>query len=105
RGTGTPPSRLALPLTPPLTLNPTPAEMGLLAAVDTAPSLLVGLFAGVWVDRYRRRMLLIAGDLGRALLLATIPLAASLGLLSIVQLYVTGFLSGVLTVFFDIASR
>src|SRR5262245_24277851 len=62
-------SRLALPLIAALTLNAIPAEMGLLAAVDTAPSLVVGLFAGVWVDRYRRRTLLIAGDLGRALLL------------------------------------
>jgi len=72
--------------------------MGLLAAVGTAPSLVVGLFAGVWVDRSRRRRLLIAGDIGRALLLATIPAAALLGGLSMAQLYLVGFLSGVLTV-------
>src|SRR5438132_12153958 len=58
-------SRLALPLIAAITLHATPAEMGLLAAVGTAPSLLVGLVAGVWGDRYRRRTLLIAGDLGR----------------------------------------
>src|SRR2546426_7030612 len=75
-------SRLALPLIAAITLNATPAEMGLLAAVGTAPSLVVGLFAGVWVDRSRRRTLLIAGDIGRALLLATIPAAALLGGLS-----------------------
>lgn len=98
-------SRLALPLIAVITLHATPAEMGLLAAVGTAPSLLVGLFAGVWVDRYQRRTLLITGDVGRALLLATIPVAAFLGLLSMVQLYGIGFLSGVLTVFFDVASR
>jgi MFS family permease len=98
-------SQLALPLIAVITLNASPAEMGLLAAVGTAPSLLVGLFAGVWVDRCRRRTLLITGDVGRALLLATIPGAAFLGILSIIQLYVIGFLSGVLTVFFDVASR
>jgi MFS family permease len=98
-------SRLALPLIAAITLNATPAEMGLLAAVDTAPSLVVGLCAGVWVDRYRRRTWLIVGDLGRALLLVTIPAAALLGVLSLVQLYVVGFLSGVLTVCFDVAAR
>jgi Major Facilitator Superfamily len=96
---------LALPLIAAITLKATPVEMGLLAAVGTAPSLLVGLFAGVWVDRYRRRTLLIVGDIGRALLLSTIPAAALLGILSIVQLYLVGFLSGVLTVCFDVASR
>jgi MFS family permease len=60
---------LALPLLAALTLHATAAEMGLLAAVGTAPSLVVGLVAGVWVDRYRCRPLLIAGDLSRALLL------------------------------------
>ena len=69
------------------------------------PSLLVGLCAGVWVDRSRRRTLLIAGDVGRALCLATIPGAAFLGVLSIEQLYVVGFLDGVLTVFFDVAAQ
>ncbi len=93
-------SGLALPLIAAITLKATPAEMGLLAAVGTAPSLLVGLFAGVWVDRYRRRTFLIAGDLGRALLLATIPIAVLAGALSLVQLYAVGFCAGVLSVFF-----
>jgi len=98
-------SRLAIPLIAALALNATPAEMGLLTAVGTAPSLLVGLFTGVWVDRIRRRTLLIVGDVGRALLLVTIPAAAFLGVLTMVQLYVVGFLTGVLSVFFDVASR
>jgi MFS family permease len=98
-------SRLAIPLIAALALNATPAEMGLLTAVGTAPSLLVGLFAGVWVDRIRRRTLLIVGDVGRALLLVTIPAAAFLGVLTMVQLYVVGFLTGILSVFFDVASR
>lgn len=94
---------LALPLIAALTLNASPAEMGILLAADTAPFLLVGLFAGVWVDRLRRRPILIVGDVGRALLLLTIPLTAFAGRLSMPQLYVVGFLYGVLTVFFDVA--
>jgi len=98
-------TRLALPLIAAFTLNATPVDMGLLAAVGTAPSLLVGLFAGVCVDRWRRRSLLIVGDVGRALLLVTIPAAAFLGRLSMVQLYVVSFLGGILALLFDVASR
>jgi MFS family permease len=86
-----------------LTLGATPAQMGILGALETAPALLVGLAAGVYVDRFRRRPLLVLADLGRALLLVTIPLAAALGLLGLPQLYVVALLTGVLTVFFDIA--
>src|SRR5262245_2865875 len=89
---------LALPLIATLTLRATPVEMGILSAVETAPFLLIGLFAGVWVDRRRKRPLLIAGDIGRALLLATIPLAAIAGVLTIIHLYVVGFLVGICTV-------
>jgi len=67
------------------------------------PVLLVGLLAGVWIDRMRRRRILIAADIGRALLLGSIPMAALLGLLRIEQLYIVGFLNGILTVFFDTA--
>ena len=94
---------LAIPLIAALTLQASPVEMGILAAVDTAPFLLIGLFAGVWVDRLRRRPVLIAADLGRALLLATIPLAALLGVLSLPQLYLVALGTSVLTVFFDVA--
>jgi MFS family permease len=96
---------LALPVIAAATLNATPLEMGILAAVGSLPSLLIGLLAGVWVDRYRRRTFMIAGDVGRAVLIVTIPLAAVLGLLSMAQLYVVGFLVGVLNVFFDVASN
>ncbi|MDA8188411.1 MAG: MFS transporter [Dehalococcoidales bacterium] len=96
-------STLALPLIAALSLRASPVEMGLLTAVETAPFLLLGLFAGVWVDRRRRRPILVSGDVGRALLLATIPLAALAGALSMPLLYVVGFLTGVLTVFFDVA--
>ncbi len=95
-------SALALPLIAALTLGATPWQMGVLSAAGSAPSLLVGLFAGVWVDRLRRRPLLIAADLGRAALLGTIPLASVLGLLRIEILYFVALSAGVLTVLFDV---
>ncbi|MGE3268972.1 MAG: MFS transporter [Chloroflexota bacterium] len=94
---------LALPLTAVLLLGASALEMGFLTASGTAPFLLIGLPAGVWVDRRRRRPILIWANVGRALLLATIPLSAMLGVLRIEQLYVTAFALGVLTVFFDVA--
>jgi MFS family permease len=95
----------ALPLAAALTLGATPLQMGLLAATGIAPALLIGLPAGVWVDRLRRRPLLIGADLGRALLLATIPLAALFGALGMAQLYVVGVLTSLLSVCFDVANR
>jgi MFS family permease len=100
---GTQVTLLALPLTAVLVLHATPFEVGLLGTAEFLPFLLVGLPAGVWVDRMRRRPILIAGDLGRAVALGTIPLAYSLGVLHIVQLYVVAFISGICTVFFDVA--
>jgi MFS family permease len=94
---------LALPLTAVLVLGATPAEMGILGAVEFAPFLFLSLFAGVWVDRMRRRPILISADLGRALLLFSIPLAYWLGLLRMEYLYVVALFTGVLTVFFDVA--
>jgi MFS family permease len=79
--------------------------MGILAAVEFAPFLLLSLFAGVWVDRLPRRPILIIADIGRALLLASIPLAAVLGVLRIEQLFVVALATGVLTVFFDVADQ
>ena len=94
---------LALPLTAILTLQATPLQVGLLSAAEFAPYLLVTLFAGVWVDRSRRRPVLIGADVGRAALLALIPLGATLGLLRIEALYAIAFAFGVLTVLFDLA--
>jgi MFS family permease len=96
-------TQLALPLTAALTLGATASQMGILGAAEFAPFLLFGLFAGVWVDRLPRRRILIAADLGRAVLLGLIPLAAWLGVLRMELLYAVGFLAGVLTVFFDVA--
>jgi MFS family permease len=94
---------IALPLTAVLVLGASPAQMGLLAAAGNVPFLLVGLLAGVWVDRLRYRPVLVAADLGRAVLLGSIPVAAAFGVLRIEQLFVVAFLAGTLTVFFDVA--
>jgi MFS family permease len=94
---------IALPLTAVYALHATAFEMGILTAAGPLAYLLVGLPAGAWIDRLSRRSVMIVADLGRALLLASIPIAATLGLLSLGQLYVVALLAGVLTVFFDVA--
>jgi len=78
-------------------------QVGLLAATSRVPFPFLFLLAGVVVDRLPRRPILIVCDVGRCLILASIPLAAMLNLLTLPQLFVTAFLSGVLTVFFDVA--
>jgi MFS family permease len=100
---GTQVTVLALPLVAIVTLEVSAFEVALLGVIDFAPFILVSLPAGVWVDRMRRRQILVVTDVGRALLLATIPLAYWLDALTIWQLYVAGFLFGTLTVFFDVA--
>lgn len=94
---------IALPLTAVLILAATPAQMGILGALDGVSVLVIGLLAGVWVDRVRRRPLLIATDLGRAFVLGTVPLAALLGVLGIGHLYIVAALAGMLTVIFTVA--
>jgi MFS family permease len=96
-------SVLAIPLLAVRTLHATTFEVGLLAAAATAAFLIVGLPAGVWVDRIRRRWVMIAADLGRMLALGSIPVAYALGALTLAQLLVVTLVSGVLTVFFDVA--
>jgi len=93
----------ALPLTAIFLLKATAGQMGLLVAVGNVSYLLIGLFAGVWVDRVKRRPVLIATDIGRALLLGSIPITVLLGYLSMTQLYIVTFLTGLLTVLFDVA--
>jgi MFS family permease len=100
---GTAVSQLAIPLVAVLVLNASAFEVASLGTVQFLPFILFTLPAGVWVDRVSRRMVLIVGDVGRALLLASIPAAYLLDALTLGQLYVVGFLVGVLTVFFDVA--
>jgi MFS family permease len=100
---GTQISLLAVPLVAILVLESSPFEVALLGTIEFLPFILISLPAGVWVDRLPRRPILILGDLGRAIALASIPIAYVLGVLSIYQLYVVGFTVGVCTVFFDVA--
>jgi predicted MFS family arabinose efflux permease len=96
-------SREGIPLTAVLVLHAGTVQMGFLSALGGAAVLVFGLVAGVWVDRLRRRPILIATDLGRAALLASIPAAALAGVLGMGQLYLVAALAGILTVFFDVA--
>jgi MFS family permease len=100
---GTQVSLLALPLTAVLVLDASAFEVAVLGTVEFMPFILFALPAGVWVDRLPRRPILIAGDFGRAALLATIPVAYIADVLALWQLYVVGFLVGICTVFFDVA--
>ena len=96
-------SQLALPLVAILILHASTFEVGLLATFEMLAFLVVGLPAGAWVDRMRYRWVLIVNDVIRALALGSIPLAQLLGILSIGQLYVVALVTGVSTVFFDVA--
>ncbi len=93
----------ALPVLAVLALNPTAGEMGILAAAGTAPFLLFGLLVGVWVDRLRKRPVLIIGDFGRGILVGAVALLGFASLLRMTYLYLFAFVVGVLTVFFDVA--
>jgi len=101
---GTSITSLALPLTAIAVLDAGALEMGVLVALGQAPVPLLGLFAGVHVDRRARLPLMLAAQLGRALLLALVPAAALLGWLRIEQLYAIAFGVGCLTVVFDLAA-
>ena len=98
-------SGLALPLVAVLSLNAGELEVGLLAAVGSVAFLLVGLPAGVWADRLRYRHVLVCSDLIRAVVLLSVPLAWWLGALSIWQLYAVALVTGIFSVFFDVAHQ
>jgi len=95
---------LALPLVALLTLHATAFEVGLLNVARYLPFVLLALFAGVWFDRHRRRPTLIAANLGRALLIGLVPVAALTHVLSMPWLYLIAFGAGILTVLFDVGS-
>jgi MFS family permease len=98
-------TREGLPYAAVLTLSATSVQMGFLAAAGAVPVLLFGLFAGVWIDRLKRRPILIFADLARAVVLSFVPLAALLNFLNIWHLYVVAAIMGMLTLFFDVADR
>lgn len=96
-------TRIALPLAAVLLLHANAFEMGVLGAMGTLPFVVVGLFVGVFVDSRRRRPLLIAADVGRALLLGLVPVLALTHRLTLVDLAAIAFVVGCLTVLFDVA--
>jgi MFS family permease len=102
-GLGSRITREGIPLTAVIVLHAGTLQMGFLSALGGAAMLVFGLVAGVWVDRLRRRPILIAADLGRAAILVSVPAAAVAGVLSMGQLYAVAALAGILTVFFDVS--
>ncbi|MEO8208533.1 MAG: MFS transporter [Chloroflexota bacterium] len=95
---------VALPLVAVLVLQADAAQMGLLTAFGLLPHLLFSLPAGIWLDRVRRRRrVMIAADIARAVLAASIPVAWWFGALTLEQLFIVGFLLGALAVAFDIS--
>ena len=98
-------TRIALPLAAILVLGSGAFEIAVLRSLELGATLLVGLVAGAWVDRLRRRPVLIWADLGRAALLASIPVAFALGVLTFWQLLAVSGLAAVLTTFFDSADN
>ena len=96
-------TRTAIPLVALIVLGAGPLQFAMLIVAASLAVLLVGLLAGAWVDRLRRRPLLILADAIRALLLFSIPAAYIAGRLHIEQLYVVVFLEGCLGALFDAA--
>ena len=98
-------TRTALPFAAILVLGAGAAEVGLIRGAELVAGLVVGLIAGAWVDRLRRRPILIWADLGRAVLLISVPVAFVLGGLTLLHLVVVAFGAAILTTFFDTADR
>ena len=96
---------VALPLVAVVALDASPFQVGLLTAAETAAFLLVGLPAGAWVDRMRHRPVLIRADLVRCLSVGSVPLASAAGVLTMTQLYLVALVTGVATVFFEVAHQ
>jgi len=102
---GTSVGYVVTPLIAVTALRATPGEVGLLATLGTVAFLVIGLPAGVWTDRLRRRPVLVTADVARAAVLCSVPVAWWLGVLHIGQLYAVVLLCGIGTVFFDVANQ
>jgi MFS family permease len=97
-------TRTALPLAAILVLGSGPLEISAIRSLELVGGLIVVFVAGAWVDRLRRRPIMIGADIGRALLLGSIPVAAVLGVLAFPQLLVVAFVAAILSSFFNVAS-
>ncbi|WP_035804916.1 MFS transporter [Kitasatospora mediocidica] len=96
---------VALPLVAVVRLDAAPFQVGLLTAAETAAFLLVGLPAGAWVDRMRRLPVLVRADVVRGLAVGSVPVAAVAGVLTMAQLYLVALVTGLATVFFEVAHQ
>jgi Na+/melibiose symporter-like transporter len=98
-------SRTAIPFAAILVLDASPLQLSIIGVCEMLPAFVLGLFAGAWVDRLPRRPIMMTADLGRAALLAVIPLLAWLDSLTIHALWIVAALVSALSVFFDVAYR
>lgn len=98
-------AREGLALASVLTIDAKPFQLGILAALIMGPSVLVGFFSGGFVDRSRKRSIMIVADLLRAAVLLSVPLAAWFRLLTMEQLYSVGMLVGGANALFDISDH
>lgn len=98
-------TELALPLTAVSMLHASAWQMGLLTAASSLPWLLFALVVGVWIDRLRRRPVMVLADTGRAFLVGLVPLASAFHFLRMEVLYASALGAGTLTVFFDLADH
>ncbi|HEV2639901.1 MAG TPA: MFS transporter [Actinocrinis sp.] len=103
--TGSQVTLVALPLAAVLVLHASAQQVGFLVAAGTVAFLVVALPAGVWVDRLRRRPVMVAADLIRALALVSVPVTAAFGALGLTQLYAVALVTGFGNVFFDVAQQ
>ena len=101
---GTQVTQFTMPLVAVLTLNATVLEVGVLNSLRFVPVLLLSVFAGVWLDRRKRRPVLIVCALGNAVLIGLVPVAAATGQLSIGLLYAVNGLVGTLNMIFDVGA-
>ena len=98
-------TELAIPVLAVLALNATEWEVGVLSAAQVAAFLIVGLPAGAWIDRMRKRHVMIVADAVRAAALATLPVLTLLGILQIWHMILVALIMGVATVFFDVSNQ
>ena len=98
-------TRTALPIIAIALVTANPIEIAILASLEVVPAILVGLFAGGWIDRSRKRPILVSADIIRAVLVFSIPLAAWLGELKMAQLYIVAAVVGATSALFSLADN
>jgi len=98
-------TRTALPVIAILLVTADPVQLAILGALEVIPGVVVGLFAGGFIDRHAKRPVLVWSDIARAVLVFSIPLAAWVGHLGIEQLYVVAALVGGFSALFRLADN